>query len=202
MKLAALLTATGVALSLGTAHAQSIYDQIMAGTDPLAQQMHQTVQGIVQQNVRNPQIQAMYQQHLANGGGGTIEEYAYGWAATGGYTAQGYAAYGATSAQIANEQQQAMAEYRAAQANSAAAIAGLNQGYFNNQVEAGNGLMGNGGYYSSYDGTNQVLPYGWQPNTVNSYNNQNYYVDPHGQYWQIDPNNSGWMYGVDPTYGR
>ncbi|MBA2492885.1 MAG: hypothetical protein H0V34_14765 [Gammaproteobacteria bacterium] len=177
-----------------------IFAQIMAGTDPLGQQIAQFQQNLVQQNMGDPQIQAQYQQHLANGGGGTLAEYAYGWAATGGYTPQGYAAYGATSTQIANQYHTAIQGYWDAQQGSADALAGLNQGYFDNQVEAGYGLGGNGTFYNSYTGSNEVLPYTWQPGTVNTYNGSNYHVDPIGTYWQIDP--SGYMYGVSPTYGQ
>lgn len=200
MKLKSILTAPVLALTLVAANAGATDWYGMVNQQAAEQAAY--VQGIVQQNMANPQIQAQYQQALANGYQGSIEQFAYGWAATGGYSDGGKANYAATSRQIATQQQNAMNGYHAAVENSRNAMNGLNDGFSRNMQEAGNGLMGNGTYSSPYPNSNQVLPYGWQQNTVNQYNNQHYWVDHAGNYYHIDPNNSGWMAPVYPTYGR
>jgi hypothetical protein len=156
------------------------------------------INGIVQQNMANPQVQTGYNQWIANGGGGTYEEYAYGWAATGGYSAQGLANYGATSADIANQYQNAIQGYWDAMGNYQDAYGAYTGSFSAHMNDAGNGLAGNGTFYNSYSGMNEVLPYTWQPGTVNTYNGSTYYVDPVGTYWQFDQN--GYMYGVSPTW--
>lgn len=226
MKLKSLLTTTILAITAATAQADEqfstlggiqaqvmtaaemesvqgktdIYQQIMNNTDPLGQQLSQFYQGVIQQNVADPRVQAGYNAWIANGGGGTIEEFAYGWAATGGYSAQGLANYGATSAQINVQQQQAITNYFNSQGTYAEAYGEYTGGFQGNITEAGNGLMGNGTFYNPNTGTNEVLPYTWQPRTVNTYNGSNYYVDGLGTYWQMDP--SGYFYGLSPTYGQ
>lgn len=194
--------ATGLLALLGAASAQyadftgmditAMYNQYI-----VQQQANENsyVQGIVQQNMQNPQIQAMYQQHLASGGGGSFEEFAYAYAATGGFTPQGMAYWGQVQQGINTQQRDAMAGYRAAQANSAAAINAWNSNYYQNSQEMGNVIVGNATYYGPQGST--VLPYTWQPNTYNSYNGQTYYVNYSGQYYWIDPNNSGWMYPIN-----
>ncbi len=197
MKSISILTAAAMALMLAAANAGATDWYGMVNQQAAEQVAY--VQGIVQQNMANPQIQAQYRQALANGYRGSIDQYAYGYAATGGYTPQGYANYEATSAQIAAQQQNAMNGYQAAVQNSRNAIDGLNDVYSRNTNEAGNGLMGNGTYSSPYPNANQVLPDGWQPNTVNHYQGQDYWVDHAGNYFHVDPNNSGWMAPVYST---
>lgn len=161
-------------------------------------QQNAAVGQIVQQNMQDPQIQALYQQHLASGGGGSFEEFAYAYAATGGFTPQGYAAYGQTSSTIAAQQSGTMEDYWAAQDANADAMGAYSSGYIANSQEMGNVIAGNQTYYGS-DGS-AVLPYGWQPDSYNTYNGQSYYVDQSGQYFQVDPNNSGWMYPINPGW--
>lgn len=157
-------------------------------------QQNAMVGQIVQQNMQNPQVQALYQQHLAAGGGGSFEEFAYAYAATGGFTPQGMAQYGQTSAAINAQQAEAMANYRQAQADSAAALNAYSGGYVQNSQEMGNVITGSATYYGPQGST--VLPYGWQPDTTNTYNGQTYYVDAYGQYNWVDPN-SGWYYPIN-----
>ena len=72
-------------------------------------------------------------------------------------------------------------------------------GFSENMNESGNILMGNATYTGpqdfGYQGSD-VLPYSWQPESYNTYNGQQYYVDASGQYYWVDPNNTGWMYPV------
>lgn len=164
-------------------------------------QMNTMTQNIVQQNLQNPQVQAMYQQYLQSGGTASPEDFAYMYAATGGFTPEGTAYFQQTEANNAAKEAAAYGDYQAAQAGSAAAISDWSSGDSSNMNEAGNGLMGNG-TYTTPGGSNQVLPSTWQAGGTYSYNNQTYYVDPSGAYYQVDPNNAGWMYPVYPTYGQ
>lgn len=190
--LASLLALVGLA-SAQFGDITALYNQYAA-----EQQAYENavIGGFVQQNMQNPEIQAMYQQHSAAGGGGTFEEFAYAYGATGGFTPQGTAYWGQVQQGINAQQQTAMTDYRTAQANSAAAIQAMNDSYYQNSQEMGNVIIGNATYAgASSDGT--VLPYTWQPETYNIYNGQTYYVDYSGQYYQVDPNNSGWMYPIN-----
>lgn len=151
---------------------------------------------MVQQVMQNPQVQTMYQQHLASGGGGSFEEFAYGYAATCGYTPQCMAQYGQVSSAINDQQAGAMADLSQARADNAAALNAYSGGYIQNSQEMGNVIVGNETYYGPQGSA--VLPYGWQPNTTTMYNGQTYYVDPYGQYNWVDPN-TGWYYPIHPA---
>lgn len=59
--------------------------------------------------------------------------------------------------------------------------------------------MGNSTYSQPDLGSNFVLPHAWQANSYNTYNGQTYYVDQSGQYFLVDPNNSGNLYPVYPN---
>lgn len=186
-----------LAFTLATSAAQaqdltSWYDGVVANQNA---QMQAMTDGIVQQNMNNPQVQAMYQQHRAQGGQYSFEQFCYMYAATGGFTPQGTAYWQQNEANISRQQQQAWANYQNAQAQSAAALQDWRNGYSANQAEAGNIMQG---YqtYSTPGGGSQVLPYTWQPG-YQSYNNQSYYVDPSYNYYQQTP---GGYYQQVPTY--
>lgn len=183
------LTKIALAASLlsGGAYAQDLtawYNQWAAGQNA---QMQQMTNGIVQQNMNNPQVQYAYQQHLAQGGQYSFEQFCYMYAATGGFSAQGMASYNQTTNTIANQDRAAYSDYQAAQAQSAAAMQDWRNGYYANQNEAGNVMQGNQTYYAPNGGA-QVLPYTWQPG-YQTYNGQNYYVDQSYNYYQQAPYN-------------
>lgn len=173
-----------IALSLLATGAQAqdftaMYDQVVAGNNAYYQQL---TNGIVSQNMNNPQIQMAYQQHRAQGGGYSFEQFCYMYGATGGFTPQGMSYYNQVEGNIAAQQQQAWSSYQQSQQNSAQAMQNWRNGYYQNQNEAGNVIQGNQTYYSQ-NGASQVLPYTWQPGHY-YYNNQNYYVDPSYQYYR------------------
>lgn len=157
-------------------------------------QMNQMTANIVQQNMANPQVQQAYQQHLAQGGGYSFEQFAYMYAATGGFSQQGMAHYQQVEMGIQQQQQHAMQDYRQAQAQSAAAMQGWRDNYYANQAEAGNVMQGNQTYQTPFSGP-QPLPYTWQPG-YHTHNQQNYYVDANNQYYQQAPD--GWYYPLPP----
>lgn len=161
------------------------------------QQLNAQMQGgldaMIQQNMADPRIQQMYQQALANGTfRGSLADYAYAYAATGGFTPQGYAVAMGTNADIANRHNQMMADYWASQKAVQDAYAGWTGGFAANQWEGGLGLMGQSTYQGAW-GPQQV-PHTWQPGGFYGWNNQTWHVDQSGQYWMADPSGSGyWM---------
>jgi len=159
------------------------------------------VNQIVQQKMQDPRVQQAYQQHLAQARQQGVRPYdfqtfAYYYAATNGFS--DVAGYNRTTQDIQGKERAAWQGVKDAEANSAAAINGWNQGYSNNQQEAGRQLMGNSTYVNGNTGQSQVLPHTWQRNTYNTYQGNNYYVDYSGQYWIADPNGSGNWIRMNP----
>lgn len=159
-------------------------------------QMNRLHNGIVQQNMNDPRVVALYQQMVASGQfRGDLATFAYQYAATGGFTQQGMQAYAATSQDIANKERQAWTGYQGAVGAYRDAYNGYAGGYSANQAEAGAGLNGQS-TYSGYHGQQQ-LPHTWQPNTQHMHQGNRYYVDHGGQYWMADPNGSGYWYPLN-----
>lgn len=193
-----LAAAASMMVAAGAASAQdftqmditSMYNDWAAGQNSQMQSMQND---IVTQNMNNPQVIAMYNQQVASGlFQGSLADFAYKYAATGGMSAQGYAGYNNTTNQIANQQRSAMADYNASVENYRNAYNGYTGGFSDNMTEAGNGLMGNSTYYGY--GNAQVLPHTWGYNTYNTYQGNQYYVDETGSYWMADPNGSGYWH--------
>jgi hypothetical protein len=168
-----------------------IYNTWAAGQN--AQMDYQT-QHLISQVYQDPRFQAMYQQYLASGGTASAEQYAYSYAATGGFTPQGMQNYQNSEAMSAAKIQGAWQDYQTSVQGYRDAYGNYTGGFASNMNEAGNSLGGNATYYDAQG--SEVLPYGWQPDSYNSYNNQNYYVDYSGQYYWIDPSN-GWRYPIN-----
>lgn len=185
-----MLKALLIALVLtGNAFAQDWYQAQLQASSA---QVQQYVGNIVQNNMANPQLQALYRQY---GGGYTFEQFCYLYGATGGFTQQGIQQYHNVSQGITAQQQQAWQGYQAAQAQRASAQSAYQNGYYVNQGEAGNILNGNM-TYSTPNGA-AVLPYNWNPGYYQS-QQQNYYVNPAGQYYQV--NGQGWATPIAPGY--
>ena len=191
---AAMMTAAGAASAQDFTgmDISGMYNQWAAGQNA---QMQSGLNDMISQNMQNPQVIAMYNQQVASGlFSGSLADFAYKYAATGGMSAGGYAAYNNTTNQIANQQRGAMADYNSAVDNYRNAYNGYTGGFSDNMTEAGNGLMGNSTYYGYGDG--QVLPHTWGYDTYNTYQGNNYYVDQSGTYWMADPNGSGNWYPI------
>ncbi|NRF69625.1 hypothetical protein HLB44_21715 [Aquincola sp. S2] len=156
----------------------------------------QMVQGIVQQRMQDPQVQAMYRQHVAQAqaSGRAPMDYAnftYYYVYTNGYSAQGMAHMRSTEAGNQARERAAWQGLQQAQAQRAQAQQGLRDGYYANQAEAGRQLMGNSSYQAR-DGSARVLPHTWQRNTTHVHQGQTYHVDAGGQYYQRGAD--GWWY--------
>lgn len=191
-----LAAAASMMAAAGAASAQDftgidisgMYNQWAAGQN---YQMQSGLNDILAQNMQNPQVIAMYNQSVASGQfSGSLEQFAYNYAATAGFTnVQGY--YN-TSNDIVNKEKNAWAGYQGAVTNYNNAYGAYTGGFSDNMTEAGNGLMGNSTYYGY--GNGQVLPHTWGYNTYNTYQGNQYYVDQSGTYWMADPNGSGNWY--------
>ena len=158
-------------------------------------QMQQQTQQIIAQVLQDPRFQSMYQQYLASGGNATPEQYAYSYAATGGFTPQGMQNYQNSEAMSAAKIQNAWQGYQNSVQGYRDAYGNYTGGYSANQNEFGIAVSGNSTYVEPGTGTRAVLPNTWQANTINQFNGQTYYVDQAGQYFWVDPDN-GWRYPI------
>jgi hypothetical protein len=185
--LALLATASALPTVAGAQDFTAMINASLAQSNQMAAQMQRMSANIVQQNMQNPAVQQAYQRHVANARAQgftpyNFETFAYNYAATGGFSAQGVAAYQANEAANNAKVQSAWQGLQQAQQNRANAIAGLNQGFSNNQNTFGNSLMGNSTFVAP-NGYSSVLPHTWQANSYHSYNGNTYYVDNGGRYY-------------------
>ncbi len=162
------------------------------------------VQQIVQQKMQDPQVQQAYQQHLARASQQGVRPYdfptfAYYYAATSGFSAQGRAMYAANERDIQGKEAAAMQGYRNAQAERQAAMNDWQAGYARNQQEAGRQLRGESSFVNPASGATQPLPHSWQANTYHTHQGNTYYVDVSGRYWMADPSNTGNWQPLQPA---
>ena len=191
--LLAVATLAGIS---GTASAQdftAMINQALARQNAAVQGATNRAMGAVQQNMSNPQVLAAYRSHVAQAQARgqrplDLQTFAYNWTATAGFT--NTAQYYNVSNQIVNNERAAFQALQAAQANRANAIAGLNQGFSNNQQEAGRQLMGQGTFRAP-NGYSSVLPTTWAANSTQFFNGNTYHVDGGGRYYALS--NGTWI---------
>ena len=200
--LTALAALAGACLLPSTALSQDWRELYRRQGETVAAAQQQAYQ-IVQQKMQDPQVQAAYRQYLAQAAQSgqqpwDFPTFAYYYAATAGFSAQGKANwYGNERAMQANEQI-ARQGVRDAEAARAGAQSDLAAGYSHNQQEAGRGLMGQSTFVNP-QGQTHALPHTWQRNTSYYYQGNTYHVDQSGQYWMRDPNNSGYWIPLQPA---
>ena len=187
----------GGGMGMGGDPMQSMIDAQRAQGDMLSRQMAAGQQQIVQANMQNPRVQQMYQQHRAQGGCLSFPDFAYQYAATGGFTPQGMANYAATERQIQANDMSAWQGYQQAQANRGAAQMNMQQHSHNNQQEFGHTLQGNSTWVDPNSGSSYALPHTAQPGAVYQDPNTGRYfgMDQQGQYhvWE-----NGWWTRMQP----
>lgn len=151
-------------------------------------QMQQMTASIVQQNMRNPQVQAAWNQHRAQGGGMSLEQFAYQWAATGGFSPQGMAYYQQNEAANRAKEMAALQGVRQAEAARGQAQRNLQEGYARNQAEAGRNLQGRRTYADPATGGQVALQY-LQPGqpSYDPGSGRTYVMDGNGTYWSAGP---------------
>lgn len=160
----------------------------------------QRINGMIQRDTQDPRVRAGYAQYVARARQAGVQptslfNYAYGYAATQGYSARGTAIFRANEANNNAKIASAASDLRAAQAARGQAQLGMQAAFNNNQREVGNLLRGTSTYVGPA-GQPQVLPHTWQSNSYQNYQGREYYVDFSGQYHQLG--NDGYWYPLSP----
>jgi hypothetical protein len=168
--------------NLGPDYGAMLQQQLQQG-ERLTQQMQQAESTIVQRAMQNPDCIAKYRQHVAAGGGLSFEQFAYQYAATGGFSAQGMARF--RQGEQANQQREhaAWQDYRQAQQQRGDAQAAYAEGYIANQQEAGRVMQGNSSWVDPATGTARALAYIGPDDAVDTNTGQRFHRDESGQYY-------------------
>lgn len=198
----ALIAATSLLAAAavpGSACAQDYGAMVRQGMNRMNQiiaNAQQSVGTIVQQRMHDPQVQASYQQYLAQRrayGQPAMDypTYTYNYVYTRGFSREGIAYAQANEAGIRANENAAVRRLRDAEAQRGAAQQQQRDSYFANQQEAGRGLMGQS-TFRAQNGAQVVLPHTWQANTHHEVQGNSYYVNESGQYFARA--NDGWWY--------
>lgn len=156
----------------------------------LTNQMQQMQQGILNQNMQNPQVQAMYQQHRAQGGTMSFEQFSYNYAATGGFTPEGIARYNQSENAIRQRDQAAVQAYRQNQAQNAEVFRQMQEQNDRFARQRGNILSGTSDYTDPSTGQRYNLPNTGAPGSgyYDPNSGQGFYQGPGNQFYRADPN--------------
>ena len=146
-------------------------------------QMQQMQQAIVQRAMQDPNCAAMYRQHQAQGGALSYADFAYQYAATGGFSREGIARYRTGEQNNQRGEQAAWAGYRAAQDDRGAAQQAYRDGYAHDQNEAGEVLRGNTSWVDPRTGETRALAYTGADAYSDPSSGQQYRRDASGQYF-------------------
>lgn len=170
--------------------------QSMNRMNQIVANAQQSVGNIVQQRMRDPQVQASYQQYLAQRrvyGQPAMDypTYTYNYVYTRGFSREGIAHAQANEAGIRANENAAVRRLRDAEAQRGAAQQQQRDSYFANQQEAGRGLMGQS-TFRAQNGTQVVLPHTWQANSRHEFQGNTYHVNESGQYFVRA--RDGWWY--------
>lgn len=158
----------------------------------------QMINNMVQQRMQDPQVQAAYNGYAAQmraRGQPAMDypTYTYNYIYTRGFSRDGMAHAWTNEANIRNNEYAGVQRLREAEAQRGAAQQQQRDSYFNNQQEAGRGLMGQS-TYRSQNGAQTTLPHTWQPGTRHEYQGNTYEVNESGQYYVRGTD--GWWYPV------
>ena len=151
-------------------------------------QMQQMEQAVVQRAMQDPNCAALYRQHQAQGGTLSYAQFAYQYAATGGFTQEGIARYRNAEYDNQRRERDAWNGYRGAQDARGAAQQSWMDGYAHDQNEAGEVLRGNTSWVDPTSGETRAL----------SYTGANAYTDPQsGRQYRRDDNGQYYVQGAD-----
>lgn len=199
----ALALAAAAVAAPTAAHAQAtMYDgmlqQALRQSQNLTNQMNSQLGGMLQQAMQNPQIQAGYQQYVAQMQQRgqppmDFQTYAYYYMYTNGFSSGGIAHMQNVERGNQQAEMQSWRGLQDAQRNRADAMQQNRDHYFQNQQEAGRGLTGQSTYYGQ-GGFQTQLPHTWQNNSYQQYQGNWYYVDQGGRYFRIE---NGWMVPIN-----
>lgn len=170
--------------------------QLLQQDQMLAHQMRMTEQQVVQRTMNDPRAQTMYRQHRMQGGQMPFADFAYLYAATGGFSPAGIQHFSQTSQDIARQQQLAYLGLRQAQDERAAALGEHAAGFHADNAEFGNLVQGNSTYLHPGTGQPIVLPH-IRPGVVHrDQAGQLYRMDDLGTYYVRAPD--GLWYPMQP----
>jgi hypothetical protein len=167
-----------------------------------SQQLDREIQArtadIVQRTMQNPDCYAKYQQHLAQGGTLSYPQFAYQYAATGGFTPDGIQRYRRSEQQNQQKEHQAWLDWQRAQRERGQAQQQNADRYSRNQNQAGDVLQGRSWWIDPTTGQRQSLAYiGPNQGYVDHQTGNRYWRDEQGRYAVQTPN--GQWYWMVPT---
>lgn len=164
----------------------------------LEREMQARTADIVQRTMQNPDCWAKYQQHLAQGGTLSYPQFAYQYAATGGFTPDGIRRYRESEQQNQQKERQAWQDWQRAQRERGQAQQNHADGYGRNQNQAGDVLQGRSWWIDPTTGQTQSLPYlGPNQGYVDYQTGNRYWRDESGRYAVQTP--TGQWYWMVPT---
>jgi hypothetical protein len=168
------------------------FNQHVAQTN---QQFQQYENQITHQNMQNPEVQRQYQAYLANGGTGSFENYAFGWAATAGYTPGGWSHWNNSQRLIQQRDRQAISDYHHhtnqlwTETNNQRRDVQDRMAYHRGEL-----LSGNRTYINPWTGSQHTLPYTSSTGTTHQdyYGHNQFQMDAFGNYWTQNPQTGLW----------
>ena len=164
----------------------------------LDREMQARTADIVQRTMQNPDCYAKYQQHLAQGGTLSYPQFAYQYAATGGFTPEGIQRYRTSEQENQRREYQAWQDWQRAQRERGQAQQQHADSYARNQNQAGDVLQGKSWWIDPTTGQRQSLPYlGPNQGYVDWQTGNRYWRDQSGRYAVMTP--SGQWYWMTPT---
>jgi hypothetical protein len=197
------IAAAAIAVQTAPSTAQVMYGGYNLGPDygamiqqqqQLMQQQRQQMQGheqqIIAQVMQNPNFAPMYQQHRAQGGQMSPQQFAYALAATRWGSREGMAHFRQTEQDNQAREYNAARGLRAAEGARGAAQQGYMDGGHGIRQEAGNGLTSRGTYVDPH-GQQRVLPYNQAGVIQQDAQGNRYVMNNQGQYFMATPH--GWV---------
>lgn len=176
----------------------AMLNQQLQRSQQLDREMQARTADIVQRTMQNPDCYAKYQQHLAQGGTLSYPQFAYQYAATGGFTPDGIQRYRASERQNQQKEHQAWQDWQRAQRERGQAQQQYADGYSRNQNQAGDVLQGRSWWIDPTTGQRQSLAYiGPNQGYVDHQTGNRYWRDEAGRYAVQTPN--GQWYWMIPT---
>jgi hypothetical protein len=155
----------------------------LARSQQLDREMQASTADIVQRTMQNPDCYARYQQHLAQGGTMSYPQFAYQYAATGGFTPEGIQRYRASEQQNQEKEHRAWQDWQRAQRERGQTRQQYADGYSRNQNQAGDVLQGRSWWIDPTTGQRRSLAYlGPNQGYVDYQTGNRYWRDDAGRY--------------------
>lgn len=182
--------------NLGPDYGAMLQQQLQQG-QRLSQQMQQAESDVVQRLMQNPDCIAKYRHHRAAGGSLSFAQFAYQYAATGGFSAQGMARFRQSERANQQREQSAWQDYQQAQQQRGATQRAYADGYIADQQEAGRVMQGNSSWVDPATGNTRALAYIGTSDAVDTNTGQHFHRDESGQYYA--QGTDGRWYPMNPS---